>query len=478
MTDIQAPDGTIARFPDGMSDADIAAVMQRHFPPADETQYRSPEESSEEPPRSLSQDLGAFTSNLPFADRAAALGRTFGNDQGYSQNLADVRQAGQAASEASPGFALAGQIAPAALFPGTAAGAAGIGALQGLSTSPDFSDPAATARNALASALMGGAIGKGGEWLGAGLGKLAPAAVDASVPTLETIGAMKNQAYKTADELGVAYQPEAFSGLVGKIKADATAANIDPDLHRGAASVIANMQRTADSGEPITLTQLDQKRQLVGRDASGTPADRFFGNQIRSNIDNFIANAGPDQMASGTGPEAAAAIQNARQLNTIYAKSEALHEQLEHAKDMAGKSGSGANIDNWMRTAMQRTQDAQGGWAPAEAAQLQAGIRGGTGQNLLRQVGRLAPTGLMGGLEALSGVGAGLAHGIPGAAIPGAIAGTGQVAKSAADYMTRANANNLMATIMRGGTAAPPKPPVNLSPLAAALAAYAPNMRR
>ena len=33
MTDVQAPDGTIARFPDGMSDADITAVMQKNFPP-------------------------------------------------------------------------------------------------------------------------------------------------------------------------------------------------------------------------------------------------------------------------------------------------------------------------------------------------------------------------------------------------------------------------------------------------------------
>jgi hypothetical protein len=32
MTDIQAPDGTIARFPDGMADADIISVMRQHYP--------------------------------------------------------------------------------------------------------------------------------------------------------------------------------------------------------------------------------------------------------------------------------------------------------------------------------------------------------------------------------------------------------------------------------------------------------------
>lgn len=442
--------------------------------PFDETQYRSPEESSEGPVRSAQTDLGAFTSQLPFADRAAALGRTIGNDQGYSQNLADVRQAGQTASGASPGFALAGQIAPAALFPGTVAGAAGVGALEGLSSSPDFSDY----RTTLANTLMGGGVGAGagmaGKAIGAGLGKLVPSTVDASIPTLETIGSMKNAAYKAADDLGVAYTPQAIQGLADKIASDAAAARINPLVHPKAAGTIDTINSAAASEQPMTLTQLDQLRQVVGRDlgkGSGD-AEKFFGNQIRGNIDNFIQSAGPEAMASGAGPEAAAAIATARDLAQRSFKAEALNEQLEHAKDLTGGSGSGANLDNATRQAMRRTQDTKGGWTPDEAAQLQQGIRGGTGQNLLRQVGRLAPTGLMGGLEALSGVGGALVHGIPGAAVPAAVGGVGQLAKSSADYMTNANARNLLATILRGGTAAPPKPPVDLSGLAKALAAY------
>jgi hypothetical protein len=289
---------------------------------------------------------------------------------------------------------------------------------------------------------------------------------------------MKNQAYQAADALGVSYQPEAFAGLVNKIKSDASAANIDPDLHRGAASVINNLSRTADEGNPITLTQLDQKRQLVSRDASGTPADQFFGNQIRSNIDNFIQNAPPDAMASGSGPDAAAAIQTARNLNTRYAKSEALNDALEHAKDLAGGSGSGANLDNATRQAMRRAQDSQYGWTPDEAALLQQGIRGTPGQNALRTVGKLAPTGLIGGLEVLGGGAGALAHGAVGAAVPAAIAGTGMLSKAAADAMTRANARNLMATILRGGTRAPTPAPVNLSPYSNALAAALASGRR
>lgn len=84
------------------------------------------------------------------------------------------------------------------------------------------------------------------------------------------------------------------------------------DLPRGAASVISNLQRTADNGEPITLTQLDQKRQLIGRDAAGTPADKFFGSQMRNSIDDFINddfinNAGPEHMVGAAPPPPAPA---------------------------------------------------------------------------------------------------------------------------------------------------------------------------
>ncbi len=81
----------------------------------------------------------------------------------------------------------------------------------------------------------------------------------------------------------------------------------------------------------------------------------------------------------------------------------------------------------------------------------------------------------------LGGVGLGITHGagagIAGGAVPLLVGGVGQMAKSGADYMTRANARNLMATILRGGTAAPPKAPVDLSGLANALAAYGTSRR-
>lgn len=162
--------------------------------PVDETQYRSPDESSEGPSRSFATDARAFTSQLPLADQAAALGRTYlpsflgGNDQGYSANLADVRASDTAAQQAAPLAAMAGKTAgmlPYLAAPeiGAAEGLAGrmagstatgatVGAAQGAAGS-DWSDPEATARNALAQALAGGVIGGAVPLAAAGLGKIA-----------------------------------------------------------------------------------------------------------------------------------------------------------------------------------------------------------------------------------------------------------------------------------------------------------------
>jgi hypothetical protein len=148
--------------------------------------------------------------------------------------------------------------------------------------------------------------------------------VDASAPTLDTIEPMKAAAYKAADDLGAAYTPQAYSDLVGKIASDAQDAKLNPKLNPRAAAAIEDMQSHADaalqSNTLITLTDLDQVRQFVNRNVTSNaePSERYFGNQIRNNIDEFTANAGPDQMAGGAGPDAAAAIQNARDLNSRY----------------------------------------------------------------------------------------------------------------------------------------------------------------
>lgn len=496
MTDVQSPDGSIARFPDDMSNSDIEAVMQKQFPP------EQPQD-----PGFLANSARALRMGLPFGNQMVAAEKTIlpealGGSKGfdYYGNLADVNAADAQLQQQHPHLAALGQgtagAALSTLVPGAALGEGagvipqmvrgagagfGIGALQGAGApGSGITNIPQTAENAIKGGYAGGALGgaipgamalagKAISPLAAGLSREPP---QAGGLTPETIGPAKTAAYKAVDELGASYTPEQYKGLVDKITADAQAADIDPDLHKGAASVIKNLQKRAESGEPISLTQLDQKRQLIGRDASSTPGDKFFGSQIRSNIDDFIANQQPSiggAQVEGEWNPAANAIENARALNTQYMKSQALAEALSDAELRTGATYSGGNIDNATRQNLLRVFN-KGNFTPEETQQYTNAIMGGAGQNMLRRVGKmLNPSGIIGYAEA--------SRALAGDPLGLAAAGTGYGAKKAADAMTQANVQRLMATILAGGKgpAAPPSTGL-ISPragLAAALSANA-----
>ncbi|HEX3496739.1 MAG TPA: hypothetical protein VHT02_06130, partial [Methylocella sp.] len=401
-----------------------------------------------------------------------------GTGMDYAANLAANRAGTAEAQSAHPADAMAGNIAgslPYAALPLEGIGGAALaGGVSGAASSPDWSNAGQTAGNAALGAGIGGAVGAAGKVAGVALGRLAPAAADASIPTAETIGPMVSDAYRQVKDLGAAYTPEAYGSLVAKINSDARAANINPKLNPRAAAAIESMQDHADaalqSGQPVTLTDLDQLRQFVNRNVTSSiePSERYFGNQIRSNIDDFIASAGPDQMAAGAGPDAAAAIRNARDLAQRQFKAADLASALESADLRAASTYSGGNADNAIRQNMRRLYEG-GNWTPQEAALAERTIRGGPGQGLLRYVGKtLNPSGIVGAGELLTGL-----TGHPAALGVGAL---GYGAKKASEALTNANARNLMATILRGGTRGPTPASVNLSPysnaLAAALAGY------
>ena len=122
MIEIQAPDGTIVRFPAGTDDATIQRVMRAEYGQAVPTQRT----------RTALQGL-----TLGLADEAeAGVRRAFG--QPYDETLADIRGGIEAYREDRPvesmGFELGGAIVPA-LIPGggpaTAARMVGRGALEG-----------------------------------------------------------------------------------------------------------------------------------------------------------------------------------------------------------------------------------------------------------------------------------------------------------------------------------------------------------
>jgi hypothetical protein len=141
-------------------------------------------------------------------------------------------------------------------------------------------------------------------------------------------------------------------------------------------------------------------------------------------------------------------------MNTRLRKTDTINEALEAAKLRAGSTGSGGNIDNATRQNLRRELQNGANWTADEKTALERVIMGTTGQNALRQVGKLSPQGS--GLMTALGVGGAMANPILG--IP-ALVGVG--AKAAADRSTSRAVDDFVRLIAGGGNKSAVSAPKN-----------------
>ncbi|HJR83453.1 MAG TPA: hypothetical protein VJ775_05955 [Sphingomicrobium sp.] len=267
------------------------------------------------------------------------------------------------------------------------------------------------------------------------------------VPTLEELEARKTAAYTRAEDAGVRYSDSAYADLANAITAEARAANISPRRHPKATSMLRDIQQL--KGRQLSLTQLDQLRQVIRRDLanSSDQAEAFFGRKMIANIDEFIAAAGPGQAATGDAAAGSRAIREARDLNTRVHKLRTLDGLDEAAADRAAGTGSGGNINNTTRQNAIRLKNKVKNLTPEELVATNRVIRGTAAGNFFRQVGKLSPEGnglMLGGHLVAAGATGGASN---------VVAGGGFIAKRVADAMTRRNVQALRELIATGGEA-------------------------
>lgn len=478
-------DAEIADFLGQSSGFDVSGARSSGYTDADilghlaSAPARAP---AAKPKRSLYGEVAGAMANvnrgLGIGDELVAGAKTAGNifagktaladvPQDFRRSMADQRQledgfaadrpnvaalargTGMAATVAVPGgntanlFAQGGRIANAARGATTAGltGAAYAAADRG-TVSERIGAASRTARDPVTLGL--GAVG----------GALATArpikAKPAPAMSVDKLRAEKAAAYKAADDAGVAYAPPAFDGLVAKMERRLQNERVNPMRHPKAASMLDDIQKMR-GGSP-SLTELDQLRQVVSSDVAGAAdkSERRLGRAMIDEIDQFIANAGPADVISGNAPDAAQTIKRARDLHTRLAKIDSVTTATEKARLRAGSTGSGGNEDNAIRQNLRGVLERGRNFSDDEAAALESIVMGGKGQNLLRLVGKLSPSG--NGLMAAGNLAAAAAGG-PLGAIPGA---AGLISKLAADGLTRRKVTELIELMARGGAAAKP----------------------
>jgi hypothetical protein len=313
------------------------------------------------------------------------------------------------------------------------------------------------------------------EFAGQMVGGLTPGAIAskarrATAPlTAEQLAVAKSQAYKAADNAGVAYTPQAYDNMLAGIAQAFQKDRFNPKRHSVAMTVLEDLM--AERGKQLSLSELDQLRQIIRRDVVNPSyrspeleADGHFGQIMLDEIDEMIGRAGQGDVVSGSAANANALITQARELNTRMRKTELIEAALEKAARRAASTGSGGNLNNAIRQNIRAILDSKKqsrAFTKEERAAMENLVRQGKMEDLLRWVGKFAPGG--NGLIGMLQVGGTLINPTV-AALPVA----GMVAKGIADRGTTNKAASLQEMISRGQKPTPlPRPPYSFPLLAA-----------
>ena len=390
---------------------------------------------------------------------------------GYPKPESDTERMLSAMTRGVAGAAT-GMGAGAALGAAASANAGAQRLAQMLTAAPKTQLAAGAASPAAGEAVRqagGGPVAQTAAELATGLVVASPSAVMRQVPTTATTEQLRNAsraAYKAAEQAGAVFKPTSYDAFVTGMLPDIRKAGFDSALHPKASAVIDRLQ--AEMGKPQTLENMEILRR-ISKIAAASPekSERNIASIIEDHLDNFVANAGPNDIIGGNPQVAVPALQQARSLYSKASKSDTIETLLDRAA-LSAPNYSASGMENAIRIefrALAKNQNRMRLFSPDEQEAIRKVAMGGPVENTLRMLGKFAPTGVVS--TALStGTGAMFGGPIGAAALPIA----GMAARQGAAAMTKRNAD-LAAALMRGGKL--PKTGINRDQLAAALAAMA-----
>lgn len=217
------------------------------------------------------------------------------------------------------------------------------------------------------------------------------------------------EAYRRADEAGVAVGPQAYNDFVLGI--DAAIRN-EPGglLHQALTprswAVYDELHNLAGQSQ-YTISDLDTIRRLAN--AAATSADRTdarSGRIIRDSLDEWFETLKPADILAGNVQEAAAALREARDAWGRYRRSEILDQIQERAEDAVGANFTQAGLQTALRQqfrALKRSRQYQT-FTFEERQVIDDIVRGEPLENALRRLGTFAPRGFFSNMFALGGL--------------------------------------------------------------------------
>lgn len=394
-------------------------------------------------------EMQAGLFSIPEAIGGAIQGKGFDLGQGYNTALERVRGIDEASAELNPLASVAGNITGNAILAGSvpnfsrggsptigsmaARGAADgllYGAVSGFGTGEGLQER-------LTQAATGGAVGAGlGGIAGGVAGALANRGMAAATPEADDLFDQAGALYDAARDSKVVFPQQGVKATADDIAAKVISEGLDPDLHPRATAALRRLQEAA--GNNMTAQDAMTLRRVIGAAAGdlNNPDQTRIASIMRQSFDDFVAQSIPETISA----------------NALYQtanKAQLIEKTIQRARDAAGPNFSGSGFENALRQQFKGllfNKSALRGFTDAEVAAIRKVANGGPIENVLRYIGKAAPTGIVsGGLAGGAGYAIG---GLPGAA---AVLGAGTAGRMGATASTLNNANLARALIASGG---------------------------
>ena len=277
-------------------------------------------------------------------------------------------------------------------------------------------------------------------------------------PTVQELKGQAGQQYKFAEDVGAVFKKDSYNQFANKLESTLAKEGLDKTLQPRVFAALERIKDTKNSN--VSLENMEILRR-IGQ-AAGSSADaseRRLASIMIDNLDDFVENAQPSQLSKGSS-EAVRALTDARELWKRAKKTEIIDDLRASAELRAEANFSQSGMENALRRKLVNLADnpkALRVFTKEEQALIKSTAKGGYGQNLLRFIGKLAPTSAISGGVSIGG----------GAAVGGPVGAfvtplVGATARKSAELLGLRNIEQLRNRLATGNAPIPQVSPRSL----------------
>lgn len=276
-------------------------------------------------------------------------------------------------------------------------------------------------------------------------------------PAREDLRAMATQSYDRARQMGIEIKPDAIASRMGQVEKGLRQKGYVTGVYP---QIDAAFNQIKDTSRPKDFAELSALREIIASGQSATePKTRMLASILKDEFDDYILNLPKSDIIGASSEQGAMAWRNAREQYSRLMKGEVFEKMLEDASfDVSKFTQSGK--ENALASALRnlaKNQKRMRTFTKEEQDAIRKAARGGVTQNILKFIGRFAPTGATSGT--MYGTAA-LAD--PTFGLPTVMAAGTSAARLGAQSMRESSVQNL-ADMMRAGVVAPS--PTSVAPL-------------